>query len=83
MGLAFSPEGSSHVRYHVRSDVRSGQLAGTLKRPVHRGFRRLMLGMLGLLRKTFFCNSLSFQNYSLSLHYRLLVLRGKAGGLIL
>ena len=54
MGLAFSPEGSSHVRYHVRSDVRSGQLAGTLKRPVHRGFRRLMLGMLGLLRKNFF-----------------------------
>ena len=54
MGLAFSPEGSSHVRYHVRSDVRSGQLAGTLKRPVHRGFRRLMLGMLGLLRKKIF-----------------------------
>ena len=62
VGLAFSPEGSSHVRYHVRSDVRSGQLAGTLKRPVHRGFRRLMLGMLGLFaKKNIFCNSLSFQ----------------------
>ena len=50
---------------------------------IYAGFRRPMVGMLGLLRKIIFCNILSFQNYSLSLHYRLLVLRGKAGGLIL
>lgn len=45
---------SSYGRSSVRDNGRDSEHASSLRRPVHCGFRRPMVGMLGLLRKNFF-----------------------------
>lgn len=52
---------SSYGRSSVRDNGRDSEHASSLRRPVHCGFRKSMLGMFGLLQKTFLYKIWMFQ----------------------